>query len=537
MFHSVGHLPCARIIEKSFPLYINVHIHVSPPGFPSPQPVPNTKAWKLHEDRWMSNPPQVKSYLAYSTASGTSGLLISENEAFAATSPNCGFGWRFRFNETFNYVNSVSNRRVQELVGRVDLTLEPNLCSSMPLSKFMVNVKVSYPSSNAKATQGNRYIDVSLRSETQIGTYTEPSGYNGQIHVEVTLGFSRLDGLSLPTTSSMNTRKALRYTLDGPSFADAKFYLFSARVQGRAARPKVIFAKSGLLIDSSTYLHDLLSTESGFAGGTSCDLLRDAPKEIAKLDADAYDYDSDSDLEEEETGGKVSVASPSLETEDEKPDIRSEELATGSLCGRAFAINGTAYKTWKAFIYYSYTNDIHFSALRSEQISPVVAQPSAREPDSIRCSPKSMYRFAEYANLPELMSLAKEAIKDSLCPFNIVKELFSRFTSRYQEIIDLEIHYLVTNFTPAVARDFDQMLEEIVAGGMPHCGNILKLSIRRLRHKPGPKAKTKLDSKFDDWAPVRTLKNTGGRSRGGDKIGEPPGELTGRKTTRLCVSP
>lgn len=58
----------------------------------------------------------------------------------------------------------------------------------------------------------------------------------------------------------------------------------------------------------------VLSTESGFAGGTSCDLLRDAPKEIAKLDADAYDYDSDSDLEEEETGGKVSVASPSLET-------------------------------------------------------------------------------------------------------------------------------------------------------------------------------------------------------------------------------
>lgn len=283
MFRSAGHLPCARIIGESFPLYINVHIHVyvlhsvtfmsfsnqtppfspypsSPPEFPSPPSVPNTKAWKLHEDRWMSNPPQVKSYLAYSTASGTSGLLISENEAFSATSPNCGFGWRFRFNETFNYVNSVSNRRVQELVGRVDLTLEPNLCSSMPLSKFMVNVKVSYPSSNAKATQGNRYIDVSLRSETQIGTYTEPSGYNGQIHVEVTLGFSRLDGLSLPTTSSMNTRKALRYTLDGPSFADAKFYLFSARVQGRAARPKVIFAKSGLLIDSSTYLHDCKST-------------------------------------------------------------------------------------------------------------------------------------------------------------------------------------------------------------------------------------------------------------------------------------
>ncbi|EKM79927.1 hypothetical protein AGABI1DRAFT_84426 [Agaricus bisporus var. burnettii JB137-S8] len=92
-----------------------------------------------------------------------------------------------------------------------------------------------------------------------------------------------------------------------------------------------------------------------------------------------------------------------------------------------------------------------------------------------------MYRFADYANLPELMSLAKEAIRMNLTQFNIVEELFSRFTSKYQEIIELETHYLVENYTPYVAKDFEQMLERVAAGAMPHCGHVLKTSVRKLR--------------------------------------------------------
>ncbi|XP_006456753.1 hypothetical protein AGABI2DRAFT_139403 [Agaricus bisporus var. bisporus H97] len=92
-----------------------------------------------------------------------------------------------------------------------------------------------------------------------------------------------------------------------------------------------------------------------------------------------------------------------------------------------------------------------------------------------------MYRFADYANLPELMSLTKEAIRMNLTQLNIVEELFSRFTSKYQEIIELETHYLVENYTPYVARDFEQMLERVAAGAMPHCGHVLKTSVRKLR--------------------------------------------------------
>jgi hypothetical protein len=52
---------------------------------------------------------------------------------------------------------------------------------------------------------------------------------------------------------------------------------------------------------------------------------------------------------------------------------------------------------------------------------------------------------------------------------------------RYQEIMDLEIRYLVNNFTRRVASDFDEMLEKIVAGSMPDCGQVLKLTIKKLR--------------------------------------------------------
>jgi hypothetical protein len=241
----------------------------SPPVSRPPSPVPSfsssfdlgnagRQTWKLHEDSWSGNPPQVKSYLAYSTASRPGPM--SENDSFTATALSCGFGWHFRFDETFHYLKSDSNPRIKELIGRVSLILEPNLCSSMPLSNVKVNVKVTFPSDRAKATQESQYTDVSFQSETQIGTYTKPSGYEGQLHFEITLVFSDSDGLSLPTTSSTNTRKALRYSLDGPSFVDTKFYLFSSRVQGRPARPRPVFANSMLLKDCGTYLHDCKST-------------------------------------------------------------------------------------------------------------------------------------------------------------------------------------------------------------------------------------------------------------------------------------
>lgn len=52
---------------------------------------------------------------------------------------------------------------------------------------------------------------------------------------------------------------------------------------------------------------------------------------------------------------------------------------------------------------------------------------------------------------------------------------------RYQDIIELEVDYLVKNFTPAVAHDLDEMLQLIVLGTKPSCFRVLAFTMRRLR--------------------------------------------------------
>jgi hypothetical protein len=264
----------------------------------------------------------------------------------------------------------------------------------MPLSGLKVDVKVSYLGDGGNEpvmTQNRQFTGVSIRSETAIGTYAEPAQFKGSVQLEITLTFNPTDELCLPTTPSMNAQKALHHSLDGPGFVDTKFYLFSARVEGRPSVPKAVFAKSVLLLGTSNYMKDrkhsvlplaenearstdttlfvtVLSPESGFTNGTPGDLHSDVPEEIEKLDADLYEYDEDSDLEEDEKElsgrkGKAPVSprydinlssidpadvvslSDNLE-EGSSTDRLKEKLPVSELTnGRAIAINGTAYKT------------------------------------------------------------------------------------------------------------------------------------------------------------------------------------------------
>ncbi|KAF9441840.1 hypothetical protein P691DRAFT_536473 [Macrolepiota fuliginosa MF-IS2] len=366
----------------------------------SVSPPPPKGVERIREDKWNANPPQVTSYLTYPRFEPSG----DHNSAIYA-SPICGFGWRFQFIDTFHYQRSSSMPRVQELVGQLEVTFQPQRCSSMPFSNVKVRVKVSYPMDEAKSVHEREFVDVSVIKDSELGIYTEPLRYKGQTQVEITLTFNPSDGLSLPTTPSINTRIALRHSLDGPTFVDTKFYLFSTKVQGRPALPKIVFAKSMLLTNSSSYLHDLLTPGTGFTNGTPCDLRQNVPEEVAKLDPDAFEYDSDSDLEDDEemldTKGKGKAPeAPSLH------DIRNSvedpgPLSTGLCDGRAFAINGTAYTTWKSFMFYTYTNDIRFNSLKSQRSTtdPLKSRTPPADSDIVSCSPKSMYRFADYVRI------------------------------------------------------------------------------------------------------------------------------------------
>lgn len=196
---------------------------------PRPHSTPPTFV-KFREDRWNTSPPQVTSYLEYSNPEGDSRRTTRDKSPTG--SPTCGFGWRFVIEDS-------------------RLIFQRHNCSST-LSDVVINVKVSYPGGNTKPAEGT-YTCSFVKSESKIGTY--PLQQGGSARFEITLTFNTSDDLSLPTTFESHL-KAFRYSLDEPSFADTKFYLFSARVRGRPAVPKAVFARSQLLINSSTYLRN-----------------------------------------------------------------------------------------------------------------------------------------------------------------------------------------------------------------------------------------------------------------------------------------
>lgn len=237
------------------------------------------------------------------------------------------------------------------------------------------------------------------------------------------------------------------------------------------------------------FLENLLSQDTGFSNGAHCDILQEVPEEIAKLKVDTFDYESDSDLEDDRTVDKgkrkEGEAVPCEEEPSDSSSLGLGQKSTGdpTANGRAFAINGTAYKTWKTFLYYLYTNEVAFNELRSQQAQTKAQQYKSEleDDDSIRCSPKSMYRLADYVGIPGLKALALDGIWDGLHKSNIIAELFSSFTHRYQEVIELEVDYLMDNFTPQVARQLDDMLQMIVLGTKPHSFRVLAFAMRRLR--------------------------------------------------------
>ena len=104
--------------------------------------------------------------------------------------------------------------------------------------------------------------------------------------------------------------------------------------------------------------------------------------------------------------------------------------------------------SWKAFIYYTYTNEIQFNELKSQQNQVSVHPCSIDESNNISCSPKSMYRFAKSVSI--LLFYKSTMLTSSFFPGqhsmsriysevrhlkgltqeNIIHELFSAFTSR-----------------------------------------------------------------------------------------------------------
>jgi hypothetical protein len=145
---------------------------------------------------------------------------------------------------------------------------------------------------------------------------------------------------------------------------------------------------------------------------------------------------------------------------------------------RMVLVRNTAFATWASYVYYCYTGHVSFYPLKSKD-------PFSRRSDdasqTLRCSPKSMYRLALKLENARLEALAFEAIKSSLSKSNILDEAFSWFTSQYPAIRKMELEFLMEfRSAPEVSSRLEQVLAAVSRGEKPYAHAMLHAFLAKL---------------------------------------------------------
>ncbi|PWN20564.1 hypothetical protein BCV69DRAFT_299046 [Microstroma glucosiphilum] len=159
----------------------------------------------------------------------------------------------------------------------------------------------------------------------------------------------------------------------------------------------------------------------------------------------------------------------------------SSSLRSDKRKRRKVVVRDSSYTTFKALLFYLYTDTVEFAPLTSsfielgesdrdpvrgplsDRVSPahfcedmlkahqrrqaIIDMLHQKHPDRpTACSAKSMYRLADKLNLTDLKSRAHQHIATHLDSMNIVWEAFSSFTCRYPDILKIEVDYLLRNW-------------------------------------------------------------------------------------------
>ncbi|KIP08393.1 hypothetical protein PHLGIDRAFT_117263 [Phlebiopsis gigantea 11061_1 CR5-6] len=147
-------------------------------------------------------------------------------------------------------------------------------------------------------------------------------------------------------------------------------------------------------------------------------------------------------------------------------------------------IPGSAYRTWQALLLYLYNDSLEFAPLRSQRD---VARPDAR---AVAASPKSMYRLAAKLGLEQLKDKSFSALREVLSKENIVEELFSDFTWRYPEVLQMEtevFHRYASEVSVQTA--LSEKFQEIAYGQLPHSSMVLSSLFKKFVGAPGGAAR------------------------------------------------
>ncbi|KIM86784.1 hypothetical protein PILCRDRAFT_4666 [Piloderma croceum F 1598] len=135
--------------------------------------------------------------------------------------------------------------------------------------------------------------------------------------------------------------------------------------------------------------------------------------------------------------------------------------------GKVILVTDAAYVTWKAMLFYLYTDYISFAPRTrcdNERKNGVPPKPSA----------KSMYRLADKLGLQDLCELALNHIKCQLSEETIIDELFCPFTSQYEAVRDCELAFLFEHWNKLKTSDkLTDTIASVARGELPYATDIL----------------------------------------------------------------
>ncbi|KAH9943907.1 hypothetical protein B0H21DRAFT_747540 [Amylocystis lapponica] len=333
--------------------------------------------------------------------------------------------------------------------------------------------------------------------------------------------------LGRPQVGAEPVLNFIHSTIKGVESSSTQFVTFSRRTSSdQLSRPRIFFANGKVVKNSSTYIDNYLNNKGDRA--LMHRLTEDMP--VSTTETDYTDLDSDFDEDEE-------ILEKSLETVNESTVVTEEKLATndpqspewdsmqldgpdpaslsastvdseklgpdevivpkGKEEGKTIKklpvapvtatvapcdvhiVTGVASATWEALLFYLYTGNIKFAPLTSEGEEvrqSVIDMSSLTNPDRpAPCSCKSIYRLADKMNLELLRDCAIKYLQSRLSVGNILEEVFSVFTSRYEEVQKMEFAVMMQHWDNLRGTSaLSAWLARITSGDYPHASWVLQ---------------------------------------------------------------
>ncbi|GBE77443.1 hypothetical protein SCP_0103180 [Sparassis crispa] len=312
-----------------------------------------------------------------------------------------------------------------------------------------------------------------------------------------------------PSVRSNATLTLLHKVMHSREVDALRFVSYEARgASGKLGRPRSTFAPADILTESCEnvdsldkfmeILHGFALDEEGYPAN-----LHDTAASYTGYDSDSDDFDDD-DSDGAAIDGRGTKrkfdAIADAKSEDSDGNVEMVDETTVATVkrepfeGKVIVLQDAAARTWEALLFYLQTGFIVFAPLSS---SDKQARDNFREkyrdlhpnrPESPSC--KSIYRLADKLGLDDLKKRALLHLESQLSPQNILDEIFSEFTSHYEEVRKIELAAVVKWWAQVQKQPaLITKMEEVASGKLPHAGKIMIEIWSRVMVKPEDVAK------------------------------------------------